>query len=385
MIRTTPHGLRRGLFFLNLALTASLALPAWLLLEDPPAADASSSGAARIDYVAARRTGLRWTPDRPVADADFRRTFLRFEGQTPAHWPFVGPLPPEPDPAAGDTPTPDEPEDLAALAHVHLVILGEGQPVVGFTFHGPPRARVEVGPGEPIRPRGSRETRFRLLAVERIEARLHHVHYEVMDGERVEREAYLVLDRRGKPGGGTGKGSGGIRLRSGEGPDGPSEDARAPGERGPSTIVVEVGAEATLETMRPTRHIHPRNRRDRVIEFDAHTYRVTRGKGLGAIFAHVKTTPAVDAATGRPIGIRIAGIGDRLPADRFDVRKGDILVSIAGQRVTTRADVIRIAQGIDPQTLVPIVIDRQGLIHTYRVDARDPTTKRKIRYFDNVK
>ena len=32
-----------------------------------------------------------------------------------------------------------------------------------------------------------------------------------------------------------------------------------------------------------------------------------------------------------------------------------------------------------------VVIDRQGVLHTYRVDARDPETKRKIRYFDNLK
>ena len=58
--------------------------------------------------------------------------------------------------------------------------------------------------------------------------------------------------------------------------------------------------------------------------------------------------------------------------------------AIAGQKVTSRADALRIAQTLDPDTLVPVVIDRRGVLYTYRVDARDPRTKRAFRYFDTT-
>ena len=380
MIRTTPHRLRRGLFFLNLALLVSLAAPIWLLAQDPPPADAAANEDAHMAYVRARRSGLRWMPDRPVSDKEFKAQFLRYENHRPAHWPFVGHPPPAPEPDAPPPPNVGL-EELPALAHVHIVILGEGEPVVGFTFLKPRRQKVLVGPGEFIRPRGSDDRRFRLLAVERLETRLHHVHYEVLDGERVEREAFLVFDRRGWEGGGLAEDKGGIRLRVGA--EDAEDDAKRPAK--PGAIIIDVGTPATLESMQPTRHVNPTNRRDRVIEFDAATYRVTRGKGLGAILSHVKTAPVTDTATGRPLGVRIVGHDSRLPADRFDVRKGDILVSLAGQKVSSRADVIRIAKGIDPEQLVPVVIDRQGILHTYRVDARDPHTKREIRYFENLR
>ena len=373
MIRTTPRALRKGLCFLNAGLLGLLALGTWSWLGAEPPAAVADTDAERVAYVTARRSGLRWRPQSPVSDAAFERTFLRFAKQTPRHWPFSGPMPPTPAP---DVPPPHSPapaQDLAALGFVHIVITGQGEPVVGFTFHGPPLRRVHVAPGEWLRPSTDAPARFRLLAVERLDDDRCRVHYEVMDGERVLREASLDWDRRGttdRPG------TGGI------GPVGSTPDAR--GEDGPGTgpagrSVVPV---ATLEAMAPTRHINPRNRRDRVIEFDPITFDALRGQGIGALLKHVKTAPAVDPATGRTLGIRIVGHEARLPADRFDVRKGDILVSIAGQPVASRADVLRVAATLDPERLVPVVIDRHGTLHTYRVDARDPRTKRAVRYFD---
>ena len=48
-----------------------------------------------------------------------------------------------------------------------------------------------------------------------------------------------------------------------------------------------------------------------------------------------------------------------------------------------REDAIAIARTLDPDSekLVKVVIDRNGRRITYRVDARDPRTKRKIPYF----
>ena len=77
--------------------------------------------------------------------------------------------------------------------------------------------------------------------------------------------------------------------------------------------------------------------------------------------------------------------GELVPIDdvSFDVRKGDILVSINGQKVASRADAVRIARSLGKDVkVVTVVIDRRGKLVTYRVDAQDPRNRRKVRYFE---
>lgn len=373
-----PHAIRKALALLNLGLTAALGLAVWAWLDVEPPAEASTADADRIAWISARRTGLRWRPQSPVSDERFDRTFLRFAKQTPRHWPFSGPMPPAPRDDE-DTPPPAAPaeKDLAELGFVHIVITGEEDPVVGFTFRGPPVRRVAIGPGEYFHPVPTTPARFRLLAVERLGDERARVHYEVMERDRVLREAHLLWERGGHTDAEAAEvlRAGGIVL---------ADDTQAAPPRAKAARSAEALRTERLEAMRPRRHVNPRNRRDRVIEFDEATYRALRGKGIGALLKHVKTAPATDEATGQALGLRIVGHDAQLPADRFDVRKGDTLVSIAGQKVTSRADVIRIAGTLDPDVLVPVVIDRQGVLHTYRIDARDPVTKRSFRYFDDL-
>lgn len=368
MLRPKPHALRRALYFTNFGLLLLLVVPFLPWPDSATDAEAVDADSLRVAWVTARRTDLRWRPQPPVSDRDFESAFLGFRGHRPAHWPFVGPLPPAPAPERPDEPEDGGPLDLAALGKPHMLISGEGEPVLGFTFHGPPRTAIEVAPGEFIRARPSDPARFRFVGIESRSAHVDHVHYEVLADGAVVREAYLLCDRRGPP-----LRQGGLRV-------GNERDVRTDAPTPASTPSV---TNASLETLAPTRHINPRNRRDRVIEFDQATHALLGSGGLGALLGHVKTAPAVDPETGRALGIQVRGYDKRLPADRFDVRKGDVLVSVAGRAVTNRAELLRIAETLDPETLVPVVIDRRGTLHTYRIDARDPRNKRAIRYFDD--
>ncbi|MDA1194598.1 MAG: PDZ domain-containing protein, partial [Planctomycetota bacterium] len=124
------------------------------------------------------------------------------------------------------------------------------------------------------------------------------------------------------------------------------------------------------------------NRNEKAIVFDKNTYRYFQGRNAKAIAETIKTQEAVDQASGKVIGLRIVGFDDEAPASAFDVRKGDILVSINGQRVTSRADAVRLAESLKEATLVTVVIDRRGQLVTYRVDPQDPLNRRKVRYFE---
>jgi membrane-associated protease RseP (regulator of RpoE activity) len=113
------------------------------------------------------------------------------------------------------------------------------------------------------------------------------------------------------------------------------------------------------------------------VRFDDRSREYFRQMDVDTLAQGVKTQPARDAA-GNPIGLRITGFAGDSPAEFFDVRPGDILVSINGQRIATRSDAINVAQGIDPNTrLVAVVIDRNGRLVTFNVDPHDVTTQRQ--------
>jgi hypothetical protein len=117
------------------------------------------------------------------------------------------------------------------------------------------------------------------------------------------------------------------------------------------------------------------------IRFDNNSFDYFRNADADSVASTVKTQVAKDPQTGETLGLRITGFSGDSPADRFDVRPGDILVSIDGQAVQSRSDAINIAQGIDPDTTrVPVVIDRNGRRITYNIDPTDPRTQRQGRH-----
>ena len=143
--------------------------------------------------------------------------------------------------------------------------------------------------------------------------------------------------------------------------------------------------EITLEDMRPEIEYNPENRNERAIKVDENTYRFLKSKNAKSIASTVKTEVARDKRTGRTIGMRITGLKEGSAAGALQVKKGDILVSINGRKVESRSAAISIVEGLSPDGVVTVVIDRHGKLLTYKVDPRDPKTRRQIRYFDNLK
>ena len=155
--------------------------------------------------------------------------------------------------------------------------------------------------------------------------------------------------------------------------------------RGNRTVVVFLRAEhiARAEepeavTLRP--RVRWRNIRTVDIEFDDATVEWLRRSDPEDAAGAVATEPVVDPRTGKPRGIRITGVSPGSPADAFDVKPGDILVSVDDQPVHSRAELIRIVRGLDPSvTRVKVVIDRNGREIVFLIDPRDAKARRASR------
>lgn len=419
-----PHSLRKVLWLLNLGLAAAVVgVAAWFFLDVRPAvAKVVDQGrkqpknlqAMRKDYESMRVTGLKWAPQAPVSDKEIEETILRpdYKKRKPTHWIFSGPLPP---PITTDAPTgpakPPAPEGLEALGKVSLVLTDpDGSKTILFSFSGGSKSGA-FGLGEFVRASRDEDGRFRITDIVELRDRVWEVRYDVFgdDAAKPERQGKLVWDESQKgppapflrPVGPeqplAAKKSGDAEPAAGSGTAKPAEGEGASGESATENgeeeaaepKVIDAGnkpaEDLTLTDLKPILHRDPRNSRRRAIEFDRNTYRYFRGKKARTIAETVKTQVQKDPQTGRVLGLRITGFDENAPADVFDVRRGDILVSINGQKVNSRSEAISIGQKLDPDKLVTVVIDRNGRLLTYKVDPRDPQTKRRVRYFENLR
>ena len=140
----------------------------------------------------------------------------------------------------------------------------------------------------------------------------------------------------------------------------------------------------TIEDMKPRIYENLDNRNEKAVAFDQHTYDYFNSKEKAkSVASTVKTEVAKDKRTGRTLGLRITGLKEGSAAGAFQVKKGDILVSINGRKVESRSDAIRIVEALDQKSLVTVVIDRHGKLVTYKVDPSDPRNRRQVRYFAN--
>jgi hypothetical protein len=106
---------------------------------------------------------------------------------------------------------------------------------------------------------------------------------------------------------------------------------------------------------------------------DAPSYARYSKDSVERMLESVKTETAVDDA-GRPRGIKITAPG--MGSD-FDVKAGDIVISVNGRPVHSRNEVIEIVKKIPKDTaIVPVVVERNGRQLTYNVDPRDPEVRR---------
>ncbi|MDF1701887.1 MAG: PDZ domain-containing protein [Planctomycetota bacterium] len=417
-----PHALRRGLWLANLALAAAVVgLGVWYALEVKPAvASVVKRGknerpkdleAMRADYEKARVSGLKWKPEAPVSDKELYATILRadYKKKSPTHWIFSGPLPPTE--IKRDKPVetgPPPPEGLDVLGKIAQVIVNPPNSTILFKFKGG-KSRA-FGIGDYVRLASADAERFRISKIVELDLAVYEIHYDVFgkDPDKPERSAVLSYDRSGKSkeyppflrvdgaatpkapatAGGTGAaaGTGTGEGTAAEGTTPAGETPAAEGEDGSKTEIVTVARkpaeQLTLEDLKPKILENPNNKRQKAVVFDDNTYRYFKGRNVKTVAQTVKTAIAKDKDTGQVIGLRITGFAEEAPADVFDVRKGDILVSINGQKIASRADAIRVAQGLKDANIVTVVIDRRGKLVTYRVDAQDPRNRRKVRYFE---
>jgi hypothetical protein len=393
------HSLRRGLWILNVLLGAAVVgLAAWLVLVVRPAT--ADTGRTKAEFATKafdeykRRPNAARVENAPVSQEQVK-SIDKPDYQKLNYWIFSGPVPPEPRPDTGPVEAAPQPTGLETIGKPAFIIFMEPDPgqsvasdtVVAWQFNDKKLGFFK--PGKFIRQSGQPE-RFLLVDVREVEPSVHEIVYDVHDDPKappVKTAQLLKHDARRKETGGPIRPvpTPGAPAAPGEGAPGEGTPL-APGGDGakPGVVAGTPPAPIAPEPARPEprfEEIQPEIRRigsDRIeVDFDQATYDFVRGKSVESFAEKVKTTPATDPRTGKALGLRITGIDAQSPAQKFDVKAGDIVVSINGQPVRDRDEIIAIVQRMPPDTSrVTVGIDRNGRLITYTIDPRDPKTRR---------
>jgi len=404
------HSQRRLIWFLNVVLGAAIvALVAWIFLDVRKAvADGDFlrpkwATKAVEDFDAQPK--INRSALAPPVTLEELEEIDRREFQTPSkrrfHWIYSGPMPPPPPPeeAAPEVKAPVE-DDLSKLGRpLFLLYIGPRgdqevaeESVLYWEFS--PELKKAFSPGEfihggkgPKPPRGGIKLHDvkRVPGVERTFHLLYGV-YDDPDGEPLKTGVYTYEAKYDVPqdvadrvrGGTTRPAASAAAPAAGPGaPAGPTEGSvSVVGEEpvAPEPYVAPDDAEEMVKWESPTKAN---------VEVDQPTWDWLRKSDPDTVAGSVKTQVARDEQ-GRVIGLQITGLSADTPADRFDVKPGDILVSINDQPVKSRSDAMNIVQGLDPNTrLVKVVVDRRGRLVTFNIDPRDPKTRRAARALDN--
>ncbi len=396
------HSQRRVIWFLNVILGAGVvALSAWILLDVTKAvADATFlrpdwAGKAVEDFRAqptTNRSALKPPVSQKEVEEIDRLEFRTSSGKR-FHWIYSGPMPPTPpaEEALDEVQAPVE-DDLSKLGRVaFLLFIGPrkdqavAEETIVFWEFAPDRRKV-FSPGEFIHdgggePRGG----IKLVDVKRKRGRerLFEFHYEVYDdpdGEPVKKGVYLYDAAIELPSGLAGK----VKVARVGGAAAPGGDGTPIEGRTESGVTggVDLGPEPVIAPEQEPMVVYETPELARV-EVDQPTFDWLRKSDADTLAKSVSTQVARDEQ-GQVIGLVITGIAAETPADRFDVKPKDILVSIDDQPVKSRSDAINALQRIDPNTSrVKVVISRRGRLITFNVDPRDPKTRRAARTLDN--
>lgn len=371
--------IRRSLWLLNLAAAAGVvAVGIHAALYEPPPAQATTVWAEE-----ALREYRQRQPARIVQAAvkveDVQSVFLNPEWKE--RWfPYTGPrIPPKAEPPKADVEVPKGPTGLEAIGRVRMLLyrpVAAGGSVLTWEF-GDKRSDV-FKLGQFIAQKGQ-PGRFKLVDVVRLEpgkARWNLV-YEVYDdpkGKPVS-TGELLYDAEPKP-----RTDGPIRIqrKPEPAPAGGSAQAAAGAPPAPAPGSVTVVGSETAATGGGARDWKPTvrdlGRGRRRIELDEDAFAALGEKSVEKIIEDVRTEPFNE---GGVRGLRVFPQGAGAIADKFDVRRGDVLISINGQPVASRDDAIRIARSIPRDTpSVSVVLDRDGERLTYDVDPRDPKVRR---------
>lgn len=373
--------IRRTLWLLNLAAAAGVvAVGARAALYEAPSAQATTAWAEEALKEYRQRQPARIV-QAAVKVEDVQSVFLNPEWKE--RWfPYTGPrIPPKAEPTRAEVEVPKGPTGLEAIGRVRMLLyrpVASGGSVLTWEFTDKRSEVFKVGQfivqkGQP--------GRFKLVDVVRLEpgkARWNLL-YEVYDdpkGKPVS-SGQLLYDAEPKP-----RADGPIRIQRKPEPGTGSAPAAAAGAApGPAAgaapgSVTVVGGEApapgAAREWKPT--VRDLGRGRRRIELDEDAYAALGDKSVEKLIEEVRTEPFNE---GGVRGLRVFPQGAGAIADKFDVRRGDVLVSINGQPVASRDDAIRIARGIPRDTpSVSVVLDRDGERLTYEVDPRDPKVRR---------
>jgi hypothetical protein len=389
------HSLRSVLWFGNVALAAgAVGVAVWYFTDVKPAV-ASVTGRkgspawsqkAVLDY---QGMDVVIQPiDVAVKEKEITAVILKpeFEKANRLYWVFSGPLPP---PEVPDAPVevagPPQPEGLDAIGDPVSIIYNPPVSVVVFKLKS--GVLEQFVPGDYVKEKSGPD-RFKLVNVLPVEGNRDQkrIVYEVYDAGKKEpvRTAEMLFDGS-LPAPGPGAPIT-FSKPPGAGP-GPAEAPGGPGAPpagivGASTTPAPAADGPSWRDAKPT--IEERDARNTYITFDQTLFDSLRNKDADALAKTVKTQVHKDPKTGQVVGLMITGFGDDSPAQKFDVKPGDILISINGRPVRDRSEAINIAQGLPKDTRnVDVVIERNGKQRTYHIDPSDPKTRRSARYLDN--
>lgn len=383
------HTMRRGLWGLCLGLGCSLVgLAGWYGLEVRPAlASAPFPDAGRVpaswrDRDAAFTRRLRETSTDvlhpALSEAEFRIVLGRsYAHHVHPHFPFTGPEPPpirEID--EGSSQSPDRvPEGLEGLGRVRFVAYRRGAGTTGlvvFDFTAV-EGLTFVRFGQPFDARG--RTRrvgpdhvlpFVFLRSEELGPRhvlLTYAMRDVDDPGAAPRHLTLEWhDRLALP-----EASRAILRGLPEVID-PVAPLLARGRQDAPA------GEMALSDLEP-RFIPLGGPRQR-IEFDEATARYVRTRSAAELLRGIKT--AERALPSGERGVELLAVRGTV-AERFRLKRGDVIVRIQGQPTPTREAILRVVGALEPETKqVSVVIDRHGRKLTWIVDPRDPKERRAI-------
>lgn len=385
------QSLRRLLAFANVALGLGVVGTAgWWWFQVRPAAAADAKRGAWVkaadEAYKSEAANAKPTPTWSVNEEDLKwivRPDLMDRKRGPGVWPFVGPVPPKPEPKKVDEgPKAEPPRGLAALGRLSSVILtsGDAPSVITFVFNGSNRKRsFAVGDDEPIEDRdpkaskdvpvkpadaGGRRPGKYLVAVERVDDKGDDPQVKVVYDELLEvgkpperKEEVLALAQdlaTSRP------------VFSGAGPD------AAPGGAGATAAAGGAPDRPPARTdvrIAPVRTPEGRYR----VELDDVSHRYFRFTDADALAKEVATEDVKDAQG----GIRVTKMEPGTVVAQFDVQPGDIVRSINGTPTPSRNAAIEVVKKISPDaTSVVVVVEKKsGEVRTYDVDPRDPKVR----------
>lgn len=396
------QGMRRSIWLLNLGLAAAVvAVGGWYLLDVKEAVAKTPrpvDGKAPKKWAEIVRSFNKQIEEArtdvlqaPVRTKDVQEAFNidDFKKRDPEHFIFTGDLPPPyrvDKPVAADKPK--LPTGLDAIGRISwLIWSGAESTTVVFEFNDKTKKFFNIG--DFVKKTKDEPDRFQLTKATLPEPDLYKIEYAVFeDGKPIESEetAAVVWDNRKElptdgvirivPDPAKQAAADAAKKAAGDAAPGPGPGPGEPAEAQPAEVVViggKSGLELEVEDLKP--EIKVVNTRLREVRFDDNSFKYFKARDTKKMVESVKTRE-VDLPGGKK-GVAIIDPGEA-PAGVFDIRRGDVVISVNGQPTPDRASIIRVAEAIpETATRITIVVDRNGRQITFNVDPRDPKTRRK--------